>query len=161
RASSLPWQYALLSDADMELRVDDPDWKSKLNGGLSYDVRQNAGSLVYWNRRLLNRSSNGIYECPTHEDLAVDSAGAVDGIWFQDSADGANRPDKSRRDVEILKEALKTETRLGLIQRMCFYLGQSYFDLGDWEHAATWYKKRVELGGWDEEVWNAQLHYAH
>src|SRR4029077_7509138 len=36
RESTLDWDYLLLVDADMELRVDDPDWTKKLNGGPAY-----------------------------------------------------------------------------------------------------------------------------
>jgi glycosyltransferase involved in cell wall biosynthesis len=161
RASRLPFDYLLLSDADMELVVEDPNWKRQLNGGPAYDVRQEAGTLSYWNRRLLHRSAQGIYLCTTHEFLDVPAAGNLDGIWFQDYADGSNRPGKFEKDIALLEEGLKTETSPGLVQRMEFYLAQSLFDKGDWAKAAEHYKKRVELDGWDEERWNAQLHYAH
>lgn len=161
RASHLPWDYLVLSDADMALVVDDPDWKRQLNGGLAYDVRQVAGTLNYWNRRILSRNATGDYKCPTHEFLDVPTAGNLDGIWFQDFADGSNRPEKFERDINLLEEMLKTETNEGLIQRAHFYLGQSYFDKRDWAKAAEHYKIRAGLGGFAEERWNAQLHYAH
>jgi glycosyltransferase involved in cell wall biosynthesis len=160
RASSLDWQYLLLSDADMNLVVDDPNWTQKLNGGLAYDVRQIGGSLSYWNRRLLNRSAQCRYECPTHEYLDIAAAGAIDGIHFIDHADGANRPEKFARDIALLESALKTETRPGLVQRFHFYLGQSYFDVGNWESAAFHYWKRIALGGYAEEQWYAQMRLA-
>jgi glycosyltransferase involved in cell wall biosynthesis len=161
QASALPWNYLLLSDADMTLVVDDPDWTKQLNGGLAYDVRQMAGSLVYWNRRLLNRKADVVYRCPTHEFLDVPTAGNLDGIWFKDLADGHNRPGKFERDIKLLEDMLKTETNEGLIQRAHFYLGQSYFDAKNWAKAAEHYKIRASLGGFAEEQWNAQLHYAH
>jgi glycosyltransferase involved in cell wall biosynthesis len=161
RASDLPWDYLVLSDADMALQVDDPNWKRQLNGGLAYDVRQVAGTLNYWNRRILSRNATGDYKCPTHEFLDVPTAGNLDGIWFQDFADGSNRPEKFERDINLLEEMLKTETNEGLIQRAHFYLGQSYFDKRDWAKAAEHYKIRAGLGGFAEERWNAQLHYAH
>lgn len=160
RESSLPWEYALLSDADMELKVHKPNW---LNGheGLSYDLKQTAGAVGYFNRRLVSRRATGQYLCPTHEYLDVPSDGILDDAEFVDHADGANRLDKFSRDIALLEQALKTETREGLIQRYHFYLGQSYFDAGNWAKAAEHYKLRTTLGGFDEEVWNAQLHYAH
>lgn len=159
RDSDLPWDYLLLCDADMELKVSKPDW---LNGekGLSYDLKQTAGSLGYFNRRLVSRGAAGWYVGVTHEYLDVVSAGVLDGAEFVDHADGANRPDKLKRDIALLETALKTETREGLIQRYNFYLAQSYFDLGDWEKAAQCYKIRTRLGGYDEEVWYAQYRYA-
>jgi len=163
RDSKLPWDWLLLVDADMELIHGQPGLREDLEklSGLSYDMRQVAGTLSYYNRRLVSRQATGNYVGVTHEFLDVPTSGIVNGCYFLDHADGSNRPEKYKRDIELLREALKTETRLGLLQRYLFYLAQSYFDAGEWEKAATWYKKRVELGGWDEEVWNAQLHYAH
>jgi glycosyltransferase involved in cell wall biosynthesis len=160
RESDLEWDYLLLADADMELKVYKPDW---INGakGLSYDLKQTAGSVGYYNRRLVSRRATGWYIGCTHEYLDVETAGHLDGAEFIDHADGANRPDKFSRDIALLEQALKTETREGLIQRYHFYLGQSYFDSGNWTKAAEHYKIRTTLGGFDEEVWNAQLHYAH
>jgi len=160
RSSQLPWDYLLLADADMELRVDDVNWIRQLNGGQAYDVKQVGGSLAYWNRRLLSRSAHGLYECPTHEYLDIETAGAIDGIYFIDHADGANRPDKFQRDIALLELALKTETRLGLIERYHFYLAQSYFDARQWDQAAALYRKRVAMGGWPEEQWYAQRQLA-
>lgn len=161
RESSVAWDYALLCDADMELVVDDPSWTSKLNGGPAYDVKQVAGSMVYWNRRLMHWSATGNYLCPTHEYLDVPTAGTVDGLWFRDHADGANRPGKFKRDIELLERALQDEQNPGLRQRMTFYLAQSYRDAGQYGLAAALYRERVDLGGFDEEVWFAQFHYAN
>ena len=37
--------------------------------------------------------------------------------------------------------------------RYYFYLGNSYHDSGKYNEAIPIYKKRIELGGWHEEVW--------
>ena len=160
RASPLAFEWLLLSDADMEFRVRTPDW---INGhrGQAFDLKQTAGTVSYFNRRLLHRDAPAEYRGVTHEFLAVPTDGVLDGAEFIDHADGANRPEKFARDIALLKEALRTETDPGLIQRYHFYLGQSFFDLGDWANAATHYQKRTTLGGFAEEVWNSQLHVAH
>ena len=159
RLSQLDWDYLLLADADMEFKVKQQPW---LNGekGLSYDIRQRAGSLGYYNRRLLSRAAEGWYVGVTHEYLDVASAGVIDSAEFIDHADGANRPDKFKRDIALLEAALKTETREGLIQRYHFYLAGSYYDVGNFAQAADHYKIRTALGGFDEEVWYAQMRYA-
>src|SRR5439155_5782450 len=41
-----------------------------------------------------------------------------------------------------------------------FYLAQSYRDAGRTAEAAVTYAKRAEMGGWDEEAWNARLQEA-
>jgi glycosyltransferase involved in cell wall biosynthesis len=159
RDSKLAWDYALLVDADMELKVEKPDWLNG-EGGAAYDMRQVGGGMEYWNRRLLARWAPAQYCSPTHEYLDVPTSGMIQGAYFIDHADGANRPGKTARDVGLLQEALKSETKPGLIQRYHFYLGQGFFELGQWEQAAQHYKTRVELGGWDEEVWYARYRYA-
>jgi glycosyltransferase involved in cell wall biosynthesis len=160
RISRMEWDYLLLADADMELKVLKDNW---INGaqGLAYDLKQTAGTLGYYNRRLVHRGATGWYIGCTHEYLDVESAGVLDGAEFLDHADGANRPDKFKRDIALLEKALETETREGLIQRYTFYLAQSFFDSKNWTKAAEFYKRRAEQGGYDEEKWNAQLHYAH
>lgn len=161
RSTSLPWDYLLLADADMELKVHRPNWLNGGSNGLAYDLRQTAGSVTYFNRRLVSRQATGGYVGCTHEYLDIASAGTLDGAEFVDHADGANRADKFSRDIALLERALPTEVRPGLVGRYHFYLGQSYFDAGNWAKAAEHYRKRVELGGWDEERWNAQMRYAH
>jgi glycosyltransferase involved in cell wall biosynthesis len=156
RLSRMEWDYLLLADADMELRVTRQPW---LNGekGPSYDVRQVAGTLGYFNRRLLSRHATGWYVGVTHEYLDVASAGHLDGAEFIDHADGSNRPEKLSRDIALLEEALQSETRAGLIERYNFYLAGSYYDVANWSKAAEHYAKRVALGGFAEEQWYSQM----
>jgi glycosyltransferase involved in cell wall biosynthesis len=160
RHSPLAFDYLLLCDADMELQVTNPNW---INGhsGRAYDMRQVAGGLHYYNRRLVAKKADGRYVGVTHEYFDSASDGTIDGAFFVDHADGANRADKFARDIALIEAALATETRPSLIERYEFYLAQSYFDAGNWEKAAEHYRKRVALGGFEEERWNAQLHYAH
>lgn len=160
RNSQLAWDYLLLCDADMELRVEHPGWTKKLNGGPAYDMRQVGGTLGYYNKRLVSRHATGNYVGVTHEYLDVTSAGVLEGADFVDHADGANRPDKLQRDIALLEAALRTETSPGVIERYTFYLAQSYFESNEFRKAADLYAKRVTLGGFDEERWYAQMRYA-
>jgi glycosyltransferase involved in cell wall biosynthesis len=60
--------------------------------------------------------------------------------------------EKYKRDAKVLEEALeKDPTNV----RYQFYLAQSYFDSQQWDKAETAYKKRVEMGGWEEEQFYA------
>ena len=62
-----------------------------------------------------------------------------------------------------LRNTRDAETLLGAIEdepdnpRYHFYLAQSYFDSQQWEKSREAYKKRVELGGWNEEVFYSQF----
>lgn len=156
RTVPFKYDYLLLVDADMELVVEDPKCFDNLTGP-SYDMEQRAGSLVYANRRLLKRTETGLYKGATHEYLNVDSAGTVTGAHFIDHADGSNRVDKFQRDIDLLVGALRTDPNN---PRHWFYLAQSYRDSGQWERAARAYLRRAEMGGWDEEAWNARTNYA-
>ena len=153
------FDYFLLVDADMEIKVLDPTVFTGLTGA-SYDIYQVAGPTHYQNRRLLKADQSGIYRGVTHEYLDVATAGCLPEpkIFFLDHADGANRPDKFKRDIKLLKAGLRDEPRN---ERYFFYLAQSYRDAGNPVKAAEWYHRRVEAGGWDEEVWQAQVNYAH
>jgi glycosyltransferase involved in cell wall biosynthesis len=151
------YDYLLLMDADMELVVEDPKFRDNLTAP-SYDIVQRAGSLSYMNRRLLRRDQKGSYRGVTHEYLDVAAGGTLDGVYFIDHADGDNRPGKFKRDIALLEQATKDEPNN---ERSWFYLAQSYRDDGQHQKAADAYLKRANMGGWDEEAWNARVNYAH
>lgn len=148
--------YLLLMDADMELRVTDQRAFDSLTGE-AYEMLQVAGGTSYTNIRLLRVGSPARYRGVTHEYLDVPAAGLVHGADFYDHADGANRPDKFERDVRLLKTYLEEHPDDA---RSWFYLANSYRDAGMHAEAIRAYRRRVALGGWDEEVWNAQVHIA-
>jgi glycosyltransferase involved in cell wall biosynthesis len=157
RSSDLSFKNILLVDADMELVVEDPKCFDNLTGP-SYDIVQKAGELSYHNRRVVSRYATGNYRSPTHEYLDVASAGCLSGVYFLDHACGANRKDKFARDIDLLLEDLRHYPDN---ERSWFYLAQSYRDNGQPAQAAQAYQRRIELGGWAEEVWDAHCNYAH
>jgi glycosyltransferase involved in cell wall biosynthesis len=156
RASAGGFDYLVLMDADMELVVDDPTFRQRLTAP-SYRVRQKAG-ISYWNTRLLRRDASARYHGVTHEyvDRLPDEA-ALESIWFVDHADGGNRPGKLDRDIRLLQEGLVSEPQNS---RYAFYLAQTYRDAGRLRDAADAYARRVNMTGWDEETWYAQLQEA-
>jgi tetratricopeptide (TPR) repeat protein len=157
-ASTLGYDYLLFADADMELVVEDPRFRDRLDAA-GYRLLQRAGSgLAYWNTRLVQRRVGARYHGVTHE--YVDVPGGVKelkGAWYKDHASGSNRADKFDRDIKLLLEALETDPEN---HRYWFYLAQSYRDRGLTAEAAKAYAKRAEMGGWDEEAWNARLQEA-
>lgn len=158
-SSGFDFDYLLLFDADMELRVSDAAWTDHLDAA-SYLMFQHVGALWYQNARLLRADQRCVYLSPTHEylDTPPDHCIPREQAFFEDYADGANRPDKFKRDIKLLKAALKDEPNNA---RYMYYLAQSYRDAGNPEKAAKWYKRRVKAGGWEEEKWHAQYMYAH
>ena len=165
RMPGLPikFDYILLMDADMELKVNDPTWLDDIQGE-SFDMYQVAGALKYQNRRLARTDTTGMYMGVTHEYLNLPTGGCIapEKAFFVDHADGSNRPDKFKRDIRLLKTAMEADKKAKrpTSERYMYYLAQSYRDAGKVDKAAKWYKRRVEAGGWDEEVWHAQMCYA-
>jgi glycosyltransferase involved in cell wall biosynthesis len=152
-------QFALLVDADMELVVTDPTAFDNLNAGaLSYDMMQKGGAVSYMNRRLANlQARDNPYVGVTHEYLDLPAAGLITGASFIDHADGANRVNKFERDAALLEAALDVEPTNA---RYWYYLGNTYRDWRRPALAAEAYKKRIELGGWDEETHSAMMNLA-
>ena len=63
--------------------------------------------------------------------------------------------EKYTKDAEVLYSALNNEDDPNYDpdnSRYQFYLAQSYFDSQQWEKAEEAYQKRVEMRGWEEEV---------
>jgi tetratricopeptide (TPR) repeat protein len=63
-------------------------------------------------------------------------------------------PLKYQKDAETLLKALKDEPEN---ERYVFYLAQSYRDAGMRDESVKYYKKRVEMGKWIEEVYISAL----
>jgi hypothetical protein len=153
--SLIDFDYLLLVDADMELVVEDPGWLESLPAGAGR-LLQRAGALAYWNTRLLSRealAAGAAYRGVTHEYLSTpEPAVNVTGAWFRDRADGANRPGKLERDLELLKGQSDG--------RSVFYRAQTLRDMGLKAEAIDAYSQRSTMPGWEEEGWRAALEAA-
>ena len=64
---------------------------------------------------------------------------------------------KFEHDAKVLEKALKDEPNN---ERYVFYLAQSYADCGKAAKAITNYRRRIEMGGWDEETFISYLRIA-
>lgn len=146
--------YVLLVDADMILEVKNFD-KSLLNSGDNFSILQGNESFYYQNLRIVK--NNGLYKYVgvTHEYINTppDSKGVPldkNTIFIRDIGDGGSKSDKFERDIKLLLDGIKEEPDN---VRYHFYLANTYHDSGRFEEAISMYKKRIQLGGWKEEVW--------
>jgi tetratricopeptide (TPR) repeat protein len=146
--------YVILLDADMILEATNFD-KSLLNLGDNFNILQGNDSFYYQNLRIVK--NNGLYNYVgvTHEyiDTPQNSRGISfdkNAIFIRDIGDGGSKSDKFERDVRLLLDGIKEEPNN---VRYYFYLANSYHDSGRFDEAINIYKKRIELGGWKEEVW--------
>jgi tetratricopeptide (TPR) repeat protein len=71
-------------------------------------------------------------------------------LFILDIGDGGSKNDKFDRDIRLLSEAIILEPKN---ERYHFYLANSYHDSGKFEEAINIYQKRIDLGGWEQEVW--------
>lgn len=143
--------YALAVDADMNIVVSSAfkDFELKENG---YTVIQQNGHLKYYNTRLMKCSYSWKCVGATHEYWSGDPTQKVpyEALFIDDKNDGGCKSDKFERDVRLLTEEIKENPRN---DRAHYYLGQSLKDLQRFEEAIAMFTKRIELGGWVEEVW--------
>jgi predicted GH43/DUF377 family glycosyl hydrolase len=149
------WNYLLLVDADMELVGEIP---GRLTAA-AYHMLQKGAGLTYWNTRLVRYDVDAFYVGVTHEylDTPIVTAEKLHGPWFRDHADGGNRPGKLDRDIKLLEADVRQHPNNA---RSWYYLGQSYREAGHLRPARIAYNERIRLGGWDEEVFHAELSLA-
>ncbi|WP_412675865.1 glycosyltransferase [Bacillus paramycoides] len=159
--------YLLILDADMILEVEPTFDKSSLTEDhyltLQYDIH-----IKYWLTRLLKASLPWKSVGVTHEywDIDRSKVGAdynirvarLDTLIVNDPGDGGSKSDKFERDERLLLQGINDpETTPDLHIRYLFYLAQTYYHLNQFEDSIKWYKKRVEAGGWTEEVFYSLL----
>ena len=141
------YDYLLLGDADMVFDGELGDLTAD-----SYLIRL-SGGFEYWMPYLVSTRIDWHYVGVTHEHLAAP------GEWVNEKhptfiihhlADGGTRPEKYDRDLALLEaEHAKNPDH----DRTAFYLAQTYKDMGRKEESIAMYKRRVEIGGWDEEIY--------
>ena len=160
RASELEYDYLLLTDADMELTVQNPAFSQDLTSA-AYKVLQRS-AVTYWNNRLLRRNVPASYKGVTHEylDVRAGKTRKLEGISFIDHGTGSNRVDKYERDIRLLTDAIAAERDPGMVARYMFYLANTFRDSGQKEAALETYFKRAGLGNWYQEVFMSLLNAA-
>jgi tetratricopeptide (TPR) repeat protein len=150
--------YILLLDADMVFELN-PDispnvFKNMLKDD-SYCIFQGSKNFYYKNTRIVKNRKNITYWGVTHEYVNIPNGCVQSSLdksiaFINDIGDGGSKSDKFSRDIELLKNGLK---ELPNNDRYTFYLANTYHDSGQFELAIEMYKKRIEIGGWYEEIW--------
>jgi tetratricopeptide (TPR) repeat protein len=147
-------EYILLMDADMILNVGTFN-KDELKDNHMYSILQGNSSFYYPNCRIIKNDNTSKYIGVTHEYLDVrpyqtHTIFDKTKIFITDIGDGGCKQDKVDRDIRLLKGDLeKNENN----PRSLFYLANTYFDSGNLDEAIPYYLKRIEVGGWDQELW--------
>lgn len=155
--------YVLLLDADMILQIKNFN-KNILNDYDFFHILQGNDAFYYANTRIVKNNGSFNYIGVTHEYVNYPGHSKLklldkNEIFILDIGDGGAKSDKFERDVRLLTKGIEEEPNNRT--RYYFYLANSYFDLGQYENAIENYKKRIECGGWPQEVWFSNFKIGH
>jgi tetratricopeptide (TPR) repeat protein len=147
--------YVLLLDADMILEVKPAFKKEILASQDSFMILQGTDDFYYHNMRIVRNNGAFLYIGVTHEYISTPPNNRnmnVDKsvLFIRDIGDGGAKSDKYERDIKLLKGGIEENPNS---DRYHFYLANSYFDSGKFEDAIQTYRRRIEIGGWEQEVW--------
>lgn len=141
--------YGLLLDADMVFVCG--TLRQETLTDIGYTLIQYNGNLEYPNCRLVRMDY--AWKClgVTHEYWDGVTTPLPKSVgYIQDMNDGGCKSDKFERDARLLEAGLKEDPTN---PRYMFYLGQTYNAIGRLPDAIEMYKKRINAGGWFEEIW--------
>lgn len=153
--------YLIFIDADNEF-VAPEGWRlPELTADLYTVVLRDCES-VYHRASLAANRLPWRYEGVLHEFLNCGSTYApevMEGPYIRVNTDGARSQDpmKFEKDARLLESALAEEPDN---PRYVFYLAQSYRDAKQPRNALEAYRRRAEMGDWDEEIWYSLLEVA-
>jgi len=150
--------YLLLLDADMILRINPKLCKKNFRKSLTKDAYylfQGSDNFFYKNVRILRNDPEFSYWGVTHEYVKTTPNSTFqeiekDLLFIDDIGDGGAKQDKFERDIRLLLKGLENNPDN---DRYTFYLANSYMNTNQYEKAIEYYKKRIEIGGWNQEIW--------
>jgi len=154
--------YIILLDADMVLKVNKFE-KSMLSEADSFSILQGTEEFLYHNMRIVKNNGQYSYCGVTHEYINTPPNNhniniEKDILFIHDIGDGGAKSDKLERDIALLTKGIEDEPEN---QRYYFYLANTYFDSWKHQEAIDCYKKRIKLGGWQQEVWYSLFRIGH
>lgn len=147
-------QYLLIIDADDTLSLPHPFTRPKLTAD-AYAIEVIYGTTRFWRTHLFRSDLDFYFSGVIHEGLHSiekrDSKRLAE-IQYLCLGGGARShdPKKYYRDAAILESALAKDPSN---TRYAFYLAQSWRDAGEFEKAILAYENRVNMQGWEEEVY--------
>ena len=153
--------FRWIIDADDTFSLDDPNINPfcVLNKEFdSYHISYKLHNLKYFRAQIVRSDEDWVYKGVLHEYLHLEKENQKSGQIVGCHVDADISPlkransviEKYAKDAEILKEALEKEPDN---TRYMFYLAQSYRDSNQPQNSLESYQKRVEAGGWPEEVY--------
>lgn len=139
--------YGLLLDADYELLNFGFDKSKLVNTG--YSLMQTTCGIEYWNIRLIRFDVDWKCIGVVHEYWTGGTNTQLHTLQIRDHATNSTK-EKQEWYKTLLERGLKEEPQNA---RYVFYLAQTYNILGEKYQAIKYYRTRVNMGGYQEEVW--------
>jgi glycosyltransferase involved in cell wall biosynthesis len=154
--------YILFMDADDTLEFEGKIRFPRLTHDL-YHMWRGVKGFTYLKPQLARADLPWKWVGVTHEYLHCEQSYTSDvlsKVKYVSGDGGASSydPHKFLKNVKLLTEGLKEEPNNS---RYVFYLAESYRDAGDKAKALEWFQKRVDMGGWPEEVFWSKLQIGH
>jgi glycosyltransferase involved in cell wall biosynthesis len=126
-----------------------------------FEAEYRFSALHYWVPRLVRSDARWEWRGRAHEHLALDRparTGRLPDFFVEHHADGGNRSDKAERELALLE----ADWADGYApDRTAFYLARVLEDSGRIPEAVDWYRRRIGIGGWEEETWYASWRLGH
>lgn len=129
----------------------------------AYDVEVQLGATKFKSTRLTRVASKWRYVGAVHElvlgpneEFATKHVPGALVLHTKDSVSIERDFARWRRDVDLLLSEWTRENKT----RTAFYLAQTYDCLGEKDKALEWYERRIAMGGWWEEVFEAKMRRA-
>ena len=150
--------YLLFIDADDKLTFSKNFKLPPLDKDM-YFIRCSSSGTMYSKIHLINNRLDWEWKGILHETIEsgqAKSSAILKGVTDVIGNDGCRSKDplKALKDAKTLEKALQKNPENA---RYVFYTAQCYKEAGDFEMALKYYQKRVEMGGWDQEVFYAIL----
>jgi GR25 family glycosyltransferase involved in LPS biosynthesis len=125
-------------------------------------------NFVYLRQQIFKSTLTWIYRGVLHEfpecvNKKPTNIKKIEGEYYINSRRLSSRnsdPEKYLKDALILEKAIEENKEPELLSRYLFYTGQSYYDYNNYEKSLYWYKKRVDCGGWIEEIYYSMFKIA-
>ena len=156
-------EYILLMDADDVLQFEGEAKLPPLTKD-QYCMWRGSKAFTYQRPQIAKGDLPWKYTGVTHEYLdcpfpySSEILETVRYITFDDGATSRDLKQKFMKNIALLEEGLKKEPNN---YRYAFYLAESYRDAGEKGKALEMYQKRIDLGGWDQEIFWSKLQMSH
>jgi tetratricopeptide (TPR) repeat protein len=149
--------YVLLLDADMVFCPNENAFSKKMLTHDVYYIFQGSNDFYYKNLRIVKNNGYYSYVGVTHEYVnfpqnTVFATFEKNVVFIDDVGDGGSKGNKYVRDVELLTRGIAENPKN---DRYHFYLANTFKDMGKNNEAIEMYKRRIALGGWNQEIWQS------